>query len=84
MRFYLEGRTSDGGDGQGRDFERDWRYGFTVDDLSGYAVGRPSSVHHLNINNPMTIANMAIEAGGKNGIFPGRRKDICLCRRTGP
>jgi len=33
-------------------------------------------VHSLSIDDRMTIANMAIEAGGKNGIFPCDQKTL--------
>ena len=33
-----------------------------------------SGVYELNMDDRMTIANMAIEAGGKNGVFPADQK----------
>jgi 3-isopropylmalate/(R)-2-methylmalate dehydratase large subunit len=35
-----------------------------------------SGVYELNMDDRMTIANMAIEAGGKNGVFPCDQKTI--------
>jgi 3-isopropylmalate/(R)-2-methylmalate dehydratase large subunit len=37
-------------------------------------------VHAMSIDDRMTIANMAIEAGGKNGIFPCDEKTISYVR----
>ncbi len=36
----------------------------------------------LNMDDRMTIANMAIEAGGKNGVFPCDDKTIDYCERA--
>ena len=39
-------------------------------------------VKNLTMDDRFTIANMAIEAGGKNGIFPVDELTDCLYERT--
>ena len=74
MRFYLDGALEQGRHGQGRDPARHRRDRLRRRDLPGDAVGRPGSQRPLNMDDRMTIANMAIEAGGKNGIFAADQK----------
>jgi 3-isopropylmalate/(R)-2-methylmalate dehydratase large subunit len=66
-------QAAQGRHGQGRRAARHRRDRLRRRDLSRDAVRGPGAMA-LNMDDRMTIANMAIEAGGKNGVFPADEK----------
>ena len=70
IKFDLDGQTVQMGQRQGRDpaHHRNDRRGRRLD-ISPWNLPE-RGVQNLTMDDRFTIANMAIEAGGKNGIFP--------------
>jgi 3-isopropylmalate/(R)-2-methylmalate dehydratase large subunit len=69
MRFYLEGALPAGVKANDVILHVIGDIGFDGATYRAMQWEGPG-VHNMNMDDRMTIANMAIEAGGKNGIFP--------------
>jgi 3-isopropylmalate/(R)-2-methylmalate dehydratase large subunit len=75
MRFYLEGELPAGVMAKDVILHVIGDIGFDGATYRAMQWEGPG-VHSLTIDDRMTIANMAIEAGGKNGIFPCDQKTL--------
>jgi 3-isopropylmalate/(R)-2-methylmalate dehydratase large subunit len=75
MRFYLEGALPAGVMAKDVILHVIGEIGFDGATYRAMQWEGPG-VHSLSMDDRMTIANMAIEAGGKNGIFPCDQKTI--------
>jgi 3-isopropylmalate/(R)-2-methylmalate dehydratase large subunit len=75
MRFYLEGELPAGVMAKDVILHVIGDIGFDGATYRAMQWEGPG-VHSLSIDDRMTIANMAIEAGGKNGIFPCDQKTL--------
>jgi 3-isopropylmalate/(R)-2-methylmalate dehydratase large subunit len=73
MRFYLEGRLPKGVMAKDVVLHVIGEIGFDGATYKAMQYEGPGA-HELNMDDRMTIANMAIEAGGKNGVFPADEK----------
>ncbi len=73
MRFYLEGELPKGVMAKDVVLHVIGEIGSDGATYSALQYEGPG-VHAMNMDDRMTIANMAIEAGGKNGVFPADRK----------
>lgn len=73
MRFYLEGAMPPGVMAKDVILHVIGEIGFDGATYKAMQWEGPGA-HALNMDDRMTIANMAIEAGGKNGIFPADEK----------
>jgi 3-isopropylmalate/(R)-2-methylmalate dehydratase large subunit len=73
MRFYLEGKLPKGVMAKDVVLHVIGEIGFDGATYKAMQYEGPGA-HELNMDDRMTIANMAIEAGGKNGVFPADEK----------
>ena len=81
MRFWLEGKLQPGVMAKDVILHCIGEIGFDGATYRAMQFDGPGA-HALTMDDRMTIANMAIEAGGKNGIFDRRRKDVRLRGRA--
>jgi 3-isopropylmalate/(R)-2-methylmalate dehydratase large subunit len=73
MRFFLEGKLPRGVMAKDVVLHVIGEIGFDGATYRAMQYEGPG-VHNLTMDDRMTIANMAIEAGGKNGVFPADEK----------